>query len=343
MEVVDEVLLPILGGRALARLKCTCKTFSDQIHNDHVAWLGGVSNPPAGPNARARFLDRLSDTCSSCGAETDITKALSYSRQYFCSSCMFRHANRVRDLGNFDRALAMRVMQLNIAIRRRELDPIFAGATKACAEFQGRPMAPARLLFSTRYDGQALCMFFGLTAGKQNTLLIMDTTCGHYLGAFVPEAWKNFGDKAYGSKQTSLFSSYPQLNFFPASRDVEGYQVSSKSGIVLGPSISQATVFVNSNLDQGWTLPSATFRNPALLPEREFRLKNLEVWQLSEDTGEEPGEEAEEYDDPFEDDFAKFRKKKKDSVLKNGVERFMLSFVGAGNALSVAMHMRNHT
>lgn len=195
MEVVDEVLLPILGGRALARLKCTCKTFSDQIHNDHVAWLGGVSNPPAGPNARARFLDRLSDTCSSCGAETDITKALSYSRQYFCSSCMFRHANRVRDLGNFDRALAMRVMQLNIAIRRRELDPIFAGATKACAEFQGRPMAPARLLFSTRYDGQALCMFFGLTAGKQNTLLIMDTTCGHYLGAFVPEAWKNFGDK----------------------------------------------------------------------------------------------------------------------------------------------------
>lgn len=31
------------------------------------------------------------------------------------------------------------------------------------------------------------------------------------------------------------------------------------------------------------------------------------------------------------------------SVLKNGVERFMLSFVGAGNALSVAMHMRNHT
>jgi hypothetical protein len=42
------------------------------------------------------------------------------------------------------------------------------------------------------------------------------------------------------------------------------------------------------------------------------------------------------------EDLARFRGKKKDSVLKNGVERFMLSFVGNASPLQQAMHVRNY-
>lgn len=54
--------------------------------------------------------------------------------------------------------------------------------------------------------------------------------------------------------------------------------MSSKSGIVLGPSISQATVFVNSNLDQGSTKlldPSLSLEHVGHIILRPLRMEML--------------------------------------------------------------------
>ena len=74
-----------------------------------------------------------------------------------------------------------------------------------------------------------------------------------------------------------------------------------------------------------------------------------ELHQCAKSAGGREAAVGDEADDPNDadapataEDVARFRGKKKDSALENGVERFMLSFVGNASPLQQAMHVRNY-
>eukprot|EP00277_Geminigera_cryophila_P014551 CAMPEP_0179445780 /NCGR_PEP_ID=MMETSP0799-20121207/29228_1 /TAXON_ID=46947 /ORGANISM="Geminigera cryophila, Strain CCMP2564" /LENGTH=194 /DNA_ID=CAMNT_0021234169 /DNA_START=70 /DNA_END=654 /DNA_ORIENTATION=+ len=153
-------------------------------------------------------------------------------------------------------------------------------------------------------------------------------------------------------ENTSEQETRENVLVFPGEADARIFQMGSKSGLCMGGNTLNAALFIDESLERGRTLPSMAFRNPSLIQhESSFDVRHLEVWliETEEDALERECERAtlsDDGEDPnaaYAEDLARFRGTKKDSVLKNGVERFMLSFVGHGSAVQQAMHVRNNS
>lgn len=138
-----------------------------------------------------------------------------------------------------------------------------------------------------------------------------------------------------------LWTLKPELKLHAASPGASGgVQRGEGGGIALGGDRMQPALALESDFTKGMSSASHTYRNPPLMPASPFDVAHVEVWAVQVQEGCEP--EKEEEQSFFVDEIAEMRNPKKKSVLKNGVERFMLSFVGVGGALSAAMHVRNH-
>ncbi|EKX48580.1 hypothetical protein GUITHDRAFT_105725 [Guillardia theta CCMP2712] len=301
MDLADKVLV-LLDGHALARVCCCNTLFAQHIHCQHPAWRVLQQERYAeSANDRQRYLEVARDRCSLCGLPDDVQKELQASKKYFCSTCTFRHADRIREMEKFDKHLHRKAIELDTSIRRRNLNPLLKSDTLKDL-FAAKPLAPPKLLFSTKFHGHSLSRFFSSTSGMSNTLLMIETYDGEQLGSFTREAWKNMGERPFGSDKSFLFRCRPSFQCFSGQPGHSGYQFACKDGIACGGSNCSrlSGIFVDCSLTRGSSLPSMQFRNPNLASTPMFEIKHLEVWKVFSVEEERLYADLSDDDDPFD-------------------------------------------
>eukprot|EP00960_Hanusia_phi_P013253 386736-Hanusia_phi.AAC.2 len=124
IDLADKIFV-LLDGHTLARMCCCNILFAQHIDCQHPAWRA-MQHARYAPstNDKQRYLEVIRDCCSLCGLFDDIQKELHASRKYFCSTCTFRHADRIREMERFDRHLHRKAVELDTSIRRRNLNPL---------------------------------------------------------------------------------------------------------------------------------------------------------------------------------------------------------------------------
>ena len=125
-----------------------------------------------------------------------------------------------------------------------------------------------------------------------NTLMMIETYDGELLGSFTrevqcplrvliadaPQAWKNLGERPFGSDKSFLFRCRPSFQCFSGQPGTwqelrleslivappghSGYQFACKDGIACGGSNCSrlSGIFVDCSLTRGSSLPSMQFR-----------------------------------------------------------------------------------
>jgi hypothetical protein len=228
---------------------------------------------------------------------------------------------------------------------------VWAAASRVSAVFSHKQVAPAVLLYSTAYHGRSLSTLFQKCEDRENIVTVLETDGGKTIGCFTPVAWRaNAPQKEYGSPHSFLFSISPlEVKIFTANAGL-GQQISSRGeGLALGKVEQSAALAVDANLERGASSPSLAFCNPGLCSRPQFSISKVEVWGLSTRDEVDKAEASQESHDlecevltALDYDLAQMRGRSKPSVLKRGVERFMLSFIGNAGPIAAAMHARSN-
>ncbi|KAF9926500.1 hypothetical protein FBU30_003939 [Linnemannia zychae] len=156
-----------------------------------------------------------------------------------------------------------------------------------------RPTPPFRLLFSSKTSGASFSTLLQTISYQGPTLVIMKDEDGYIFGAYADQDWEQ-GPKFYGTDRTFLFTIRPTFRIYRPSQGInENYQYLDSgtktlpNGIGFGGQLRYFGLWLASDFQSGHSAAEplcSTFQSPRLSKKQNFKLDEMEVWQIHPST-----------------------------------------------------------
>uniref|UniRef100_A0A1A9UTY9 MTOR-associated protein MEAK7 n=1 Tax=Glossina austeni TaxID=7395 RepID=A0A1A9UTY9_GLOAU len=177
-----------------------------------------------------------------------------------------------------------------------------------------------RFLFSSKIMGESFSTMLGKILNRGPTMLVVEDEDNYLFAGFAPQSWSkglNFG----GDDTSMLFTLRPEMRSFASTKYNDHYQylhISQQTlpnGLGMGGQFNYWGLWLDSEYGKGQSSETCTtFRDYVQLSkQKEFRIKNVEVWGV----GDEPKLSEDSDDEEINVGRIKF---------KNGT-KFLISFV----------------
>ncbi|KAF9157552.1 hypothetical protein DFQ26_008610 [Actinomortierella ambigua] len=184
----------------------------------------------------------------------------------------------------------------NTSKRRQSLDLLKGGSGKsgdgdgcgAMDNAESAPCPPFRLLFSSKTSGASFSTLLQKILYQGPTIMIMKDEDGYIFGAYADADWEQ-GPKFYGTDRSFLFTIYPQFRIYRPTRVNQNYQYLDSgtktlpNGIGFGGQFRYFGLWLASDFCSGHSAAEpicSTYGSPRLSKQQQFKLDELEVWQV---------------------------------------------------------------
>ncbi|KAI8982963.1 TLD-domain-containing protein [Pilobolus umbonatus] len=138
-----------------------------------------------------------------------------------------------------------------------------------------------RLIYSLDQHGTSMSTLYRLTKNKKEpVLLVVKDAENNVFGAYLNEPLK-MGPRYYGTGECFLWKCDEEhVKVFPWTGKNEYMILSDADFIAIGGGQGVFGLWINSELDKGYSQPCPTFDNEALSSHPEFECVELEVWAI---------------------------------------------------------------
>ncbi|KAK3844685.1 MAG: TLD-domain-containing protein [Linnemannia gamsii] len=158
-----------------------------------------------------------------------------------------------------------------------------------------RPTPPLRLLFSSKTSGASFSTLLQKITYQGPTLVVMKDEDGYIFGAYADQDWEQ-GPKFYGTDRSFLFTIRPTFRIYQPSQGINNnfqYLDSGTktlpNGIGFGGQLRYFGLWLASDFQTGQSAAEplcSTFQSPRLSKQQNFKLEEMEVWQVHPSTVE---------------------------------------------------------
>ncbi|KAF8984956.1 hypothetical protein BGZ46_006443 [Entomortierella lignicola] len=147
---------------------------------------------------------------------------------------------------------------------------------------------PLRLLFSSKTSGASFSTLIQKITFQGPTLIVMKDEDGYIFGAYADQDWEQ-KPKFYGSDRSFLFSIQPKFRIYRPSRVNNNFQYldygtkTLPNGIGFGGQLRYFGLWLASDFSSGQSAAEplcSTFQSPRLSKKQDFKLDEMEVWQV---------------------------------------------------------------
>ena len=134
-------------------------------------------------------------------------------------------------------------------------------------------------VYSTKRNGTLLHTLYYRAEGIKNTILLVKTTDNEIFGAYISEDLK-IHNKFYGTGECFLFTFFKteRIHVFPSTGINEYYIYSDEQMLCLGCSDKCFGINLDSDLLEGYTKHTETYKNPPLCSTEYFYIGVIELW-----------------------------------------------------------------
>ncbi|KAG0081048.1 hypothetical protein BGZ90_010366 [Linnemannia elongata] len=156
-----------------------------------------------------------------------------------------------------------------------------------------RPTPPLKLLFSSKVSGASFSTLLQKITYQGPTLIVMKDEDGYIFGAYADQDWEQ-GPKFYGTDRSFLFTIRPTFRIYRPSQGVNSnfqYLDSGTktlpNGIGFGGQLRYFGLWLASDFQTGQSAAEplcSTFQSPRLSKHQNFKLDEMEVWQVHPST-----------------------------------------------------------
>ncbi|KAF9345246.1 hypothetical protein BGX26_003357 [Mortierella sp. AD094] len=157
-----------------------------------------------------------------------------------------------------------------------------------------KPTPPLRLLFSSKTSGASFSTLLQKITFQGPTLIIMKDEDGYIFGAYADQEWEQ-KPKFYGSDRSFLFTIQPKFRIYRPSRVNNNFQYldygtkTLPNGIGFGGQLRYFGLWLASDFSTGQSAAEplcSTFQSPRLSKKQDFKLDEMEAWQVHPSTVE---------------------------------------------------------
>ncbi|KAF9100121.1 hypothetical protein BGX23_006085 [Mortierella sp. AD031] len=157
-----------------------------------------------------------------------------------------------------------------------------------------RPTPPLRLLFSSKTSGASFSTLLQKITYQGPTLVVMKDEDGYIFGAYADQDWEQ-GPKFYGTDRSFLFTIRPTFRIFRPSHGgvnsnfqyLDSGTKTLPNGIGFGGQLRYFGLWLASDFHTGHSAAEplcSTFQSPRLSKQQNFKLDEMEVWQVHPST-----------------------------------------------------------
>ncbi|KAF9149159.1 hypothetical protein BG015_009061 [Linnemannia schmuckeri] len=156
-----------------------------------------------------------------------------------------------------------------------------------------RPTPPLKLLFSSKTSGASFSTLLQKITYQGPTLVVMKDEDGYIFGAYADQDWEQ-GPKFYGTDRSFLFTIRPTFRIYRPSQGINSnfqYLDSGTktlpNGIGFGGQLRYFGLWLASDFQTGQSAAEplcSTFQSPRLSKQQNFKLDEMEVWQVHPST-----------------------------------------------------------
>ncbi|KAF9191751.1 hypothetical protein BGZ51_006807 [Haplosporangium sp. Z 767] len=151
-----------------------------------------------------------------------------------------------------------------------------------------RPCPPLRLLFSSKTSGASFSTLLQKIMYQGPTLVVMKDEDGYIFGAYADQDWEQ-GPKFYGSDRSFLFTLRPKFRVYRPSGVNSNFQYLDSgtktlpNGMGFGGQLRYFGLWLASDFHSGQSAAEplcSTYQSPRLSKQQDFKLDEMEVWQV---------------------------------------------------------------
>ncbi|KAF9420469.1 hypothetical protein BGZ94_009109 [Podila epigama] len=147
---------------------------------------------------------------------------------------------------------------------------------------------PLKLLFSSKLSGASFSTLLQKMTYQGPTLVIMKDEDGYVFGAYADQDWEQ-GPKFYGTDRSFLFTIRPKFRIYRPTHVNNHYQYLDSgtktlpNGMGFGGQLRYFGLWLASDFQSGQSAAEpycSTYNSPRLSKEQNFKLDEMEVWQI---------------------------------------------------------------
>ncbi|KAG0293279.1 hypothetical protein BGZ96_003045 [Linnemannia gamsii] len=156
-----------------------------------------------------------------------------------------------------------------------------------------RPTPPLKMLFSSKTSGASFSTLLQKISYQGPTLVVMKDEDGYIFGAYADQDWEQ-GPKFYGTDRSFLFTIRPTFRIYRPNEGINSnfqYLDSGTktlpNGIGFGGQLRYFGLWLASDFHTGHSAAEplcSTFQSPRLSKQQNFKLEEMEVWQVHPST-----------------------------------------------------------
>ncbi|GJJ72200.1 hypothetical protein EMPS_04557 [Entomortierella parvispora] len=170
------------------------------------------------------------------------------------------------------------------------------GMDPAMGSESSRACPPLRLLFSSKTSGASFSTLLQKIMYQGPTLVVMKDEDGYIFGAYADQDWEQ-GPKFFGTDRSFLFSIRPKLRIYRPSRVNNNFQYLDSgtktlpNGMGFGGQLRYFGLWLASDFQSGQSAAEplcSTYQSPRLSKQQNFKLDEMEVWQVHPSVMERP-------------------------------------------------------
>ncbi|KAG0044114.1 hypothetical protein BGZ83_010654 [Gryganskiella cystojenkinii] len=159
-----------------------------------------------------------------------------------------------------------------------------------------RATPPLRLLFSSKTSGASFSTLLQKITYQGPTLVVMKDEDGYIFGAYADQDWDQ-GPKFFGTDRSFLFSIRPKFRIYRPSRVNNNFQYLDSgtktlpNGMGFGGQLRYFGLWLASDFQTGQSAAEplcSTYQSPRLSKQQNFKLDEMEVWQVHPSAVERP-------------------------------------------------------
>ncbi|KAG0040164.1 hypothetical protein BGZ82_004823 [Podila clonocystis] len=157
---------------------------------------------------------------------------------------------------------------------------------------EAQPTPPLKLLFSSKTSGASFSTLLQKVTYQGPTLVIMKDEDGYIFGAYADQDWEQ-GPKFYGTDRSFLFTIRPTFRIYRPTRVNSNFQYLDSgtktlpNGMGFGGQLRYFGLWLASDFQSGQSAAEpfcSTFQSPRLSKQQNFKLEEMEVWQVHPST-----------------------------------------------------------
>ncbi|KAF9388886.1 hypothetical protein CPC16_006204 [Podila verticillata] len=159
-------------------------------------------------------------------------------------------------------------------------------------DLETQPMPPMKLLFSSKTSGASFSTLLQKVSYQGPTLVIMKDEDGYIFGAYADQDWEQ-GPKFYGTDRSFLFTIRPTFRIYRPTRVNNNFQYLDSgtktlpNGMGFGGQLRYFGLWLASDFQSGQSAAEpycSTYQSPRLSKQQNFKLEEMEVWQVHPST-----------------------------------------------------------